>query len=192
MAAEQIECHVCGAENARGTERCQSCGARLSELAAELTEEELYARRHQPDEFELRWVFISFGLFLVAAALALALLPMVIPTYDPQGFPGIMITIVLWFVGAAAINYVSPGKKFLEPPVGGLLSAIPTMVYLSSIADVYQLSGGAYVLGALMATMMALMGAFVGNLLRGDQPKPARTKKGSKRPKVNPQMQAPS
>ena len=24
-------------------------------------------------------------------------------------------------VGAAAINYVSPGKKFLEPPVGDLL-----------------------------------------------------------------------
>ncbi|UCH30262.1 MAG: hypothetical protein JSV06_04345 [Myxococcales bacterium] len=187
MAAEQIECHVCGAENARGTERCQSCGARLSELAAELTEEELYARRHQPDEFELRWVFISFGLFLVAAALALALLPMVIPTYDPQGFPGIMITIVLWFVGAAAINYVSPGKKFLEPPVGGLLSAIPTMVYLSSIADVYQLSGGAYVLGALMATMMALMGAFVGNLLRGDPAKPQLQKnerKPSRRPKA--------
>jgi hypothetical protein len=166
MAAGQIECHVCGAGNERGTDRCQSCGARLSELAAELTEEELYARRHQPDEFELRWVFISFGLFLVAAALALALLPMVITTYDPQGFPGIVITIVLWFFGAAAINYVSPGKKFLEPPVGGFLAAIPTMFFLSRIADVYQLSKGAYVLGALMATMMALMGAFVGNLLK--------------------------
>jgi hypothetical protein len=166
MAAEQIECHVCGAGNPLGTERCQSCGARLAELAAELTEEELYARRNQPDEFELRWVFICFGLFLVAAALALALLPMVIPMYDPQGFAGIVITFVLWFIGAAAINYVLPGKKFLEPPVGGLLAAIPTMFYLSSIADVYQLSGGAYVLGALMATMMALMGAFVGNLLR--------------------------
>ena len=95
---------------------------------------------------------------------------MIIPAYDPQGFPGIAITIVLWFVGAAAINYVSPGKNFIEPPVGGLLAAIPTMIYLSSIADVYRLSDGAYVLGTLMATMMALMGAFVGNLLRGDQP----------------------
>ena len=96
MAAVQIECHVCGAGNDRGTDRCQSCGARLSELAAELTEEEIHARRHQPDEFELRWVFISFGLFLLMSALALALLPMLIPSYDPQGFPGIMITIVLW------------------------------------------------------------------------------------------------
>ena len=140
MAADEIECHVCGARNARGTERCQSCGAKLSELAAELTEEELYARRHQPDEFELRWVFIAFGLFLVLAAVALALLPMVIPSYDPQGFPGIVITIALWFFGAGAINYFTPGKKFLEPPVGGLLAAIPTMIYLSSVADVYQLS----------------------------------------------------
>jgi hypothetical protein len=184
MAAEEIECHVCGAGNPRDSERCRSCGARLSELASELTEEELYARRHQPDGFEIRWVFISFGLFLVMAALALALLPLVIPVYDPQGFPGIVIAITLWFLGAAAINYVSPGKNFLEPPVGGLLAAIPTMIFLSSIADVYQLSTGAYVLGTLMATMMALMGAFVGNLLRGDQPKPRPQKKRSHRPKA--------
>ena len=184
MAAEKIECHVCGAGNPRASERCHSCGARLSEMATELSEEELYARRHQPDEFEIRWVFISFGLFLVMAALALALLPLLVPTYDPQGFAGIVITIILWFIGAAAINYVSPGKNFLEPPVGGLLAAIPTMIFLSSIADVYELSVGAYVLGTLMATMMALMGAFVGNLLRGDQPKPQPTKKQSRRPKT--------
>lgn len=187
MATGHIECHVCGAPNDRGTERCQACGARLSELTAELTEEEIYARRHQPDEFELRWVFISFGLFLVVAALVLGLLPMVIPAYDPQGFPGIMITIALWFFGAVAINYASPGKRFLEPPVGGLIAAVPTMLYLSRIADVYQLSNGAYVLGVLMATMMALMGAFVGNLLRGDRPEPQPKKpkaKRSRRPKA--------
>jgi drug/metabolite transporter (DMT)-like permease len=175
---------VCGAGNPKDANRCRSCGARLSEVASEFTEEELYARRHQPDAFELRWVFISFGLFLVAAALVLALLPLVVTVYDPQGFPGIVITIVLWFLGAAAINYFSPGKNFLEPPVGGLLAAIPTMIFLSSIADVYQLSSGAYVLGTLMATMMALMGAFVGNLLRGDQPKPQPQKKRSRRPKA--------
>ena len=98
-----------------------------------------------------------------------------------------MITVVLWFLGAAVINYLTSGKRFLEPPVGGFLAAIPTMFYLSSIADVYQLSGGAYVLGVLMATMMALMGAFVGNLLRGDgaRPKPKpRANKRSRRPKA--------
>jgi hypothetical protein len=184
MAAEEIECHVCGAGNPKGSERCTSCGARLSELASELTEEELYARRHQPEGFEIRWVFISFGLFLIMAALALALLPMVIPAYDPQGFAGIVITILLWFLGAAAINYASPGKNFLEPPVGGLLAAIPTMIFLSSIADVYQLSVGAYVLGTLMATMMALMGAFVGNLVRADREEPRPQKKRSRRPKA--------
>lgn len=186
MASDQIECHVCGAGNPRGVERCHACGARLSELASELTEAELYARRNQPDEFELRWVFISFGLFLLLAALALALLPLIITTYDPQGFAGIAITIVLWFLGAAAINYLSPGKNFIEPPIGGLLAAIPTMFFLSSIADVYQLSTGAYVLGVLMATMMALMGAFVGNLLRGDRPKarPSAPKRKSGRPEA--------
>ncbi|MGB3053077.1 MAG: hypothetical protein WBB42_18890 [Polyangiales bacterium] len=180
MAAEEIECHVCGASNPKVSERCRSCGARLSELASELSEEELYARRNQPDEFELRWVFISFGLFLVMAALALALLPLIISAYDPQGFAGIVIIIILWFVGAGVINYVSPGKNFIEPPVGGFLAAIPSMVYLSSIADVYQLSTGAYVLGVLMATMMALMGAFVGNLLRSDEQKPQPKSKRSR------------
>ena len=185
MAAEEIDCHVCGAGNPKDSERCRACGARLSEVAAELSEEELYARRHQPDEFELRWMLFSFVLFLVTAALALALLPLLVPTYDPQGFPGIVITIALWFVGAALVNFVSPGKNFLEPPVAGLLAAIPTMFFLSSIADVYKLSTGAYVLGALMATMMALMGAFVGNLLRGDRStKPAQKKKVSRRAKA--------
>jgi hypothetical protein len=186
MPAERIECHVCGAGNAIGTERCQSCGARLSEVAVELSDEELHARRHQPDEFELRWVFISFGVLLLAAAFVLALLPLVIPIYDPQGFPGIVITVALWFTGAALINYVAPGKRFLEPPVGGFLAAIPTMLYLSSVADVYRLSGGAYVLGALMATMMALMGAFVGNLVRGERTPPARqpNRRKSRRPKA--------
>ncbi|RLB42469.1 MAG: hypothetical protein DRH30_04795 [Deltaproteobacteria bacterium] len=184
MAAEEIECHVCGAGNPKESERCSSCGARLSELASEFSEAELYARRHQPDGFEIRWVFISFGLFLVMAALVLALLPLVVPAYDPQGFAGIVITIVLWFLGAAAINYVSPGKNFIEPPVGGLLAAIPTMTFLSSIADVYQLSVGAYVLGTMMATMMALMGAFVGNLLRADHEEPRPQKKRSRRPKA--------
>ena len=186
MAAEEIECHVCGADSPKGSERCRSCGARLAEVAAELSEAELYARRNQPDEFELRWLLVSFVLFIVTAALALGLLPLVLPSYDPQGFPGIVITIVLWFVGAAVVNYVSPGKNFLEPPTAGLLAAIPTMFFLSSIADVYKLSTGAYVLGALMATMMALMGAFVGNLLKGDRPaKPApQKKKASQRPKA--------
>jgi hypothetical protein len=41
-----------------------------------------------------------------------------------------------------------------------------------------------------MATMMALMGAFVGNLLRANQPK--LPKKRSRRPKANPRAQAPS
>jgi hypothetical protein len=184
MAVEEIECHVCGAGNPKASERCSSCGARLSELASELSEQELYARRHQPDAFEIRWVFISFGLFLVMAALALALLPLLISVYDPQGFPGIVVIILLWFIGAAAINYVSPGKNFLEPPVGGLLAAIPTMIYLSSVADVYQLSTGAYVLGTLMATMMALMGAFVGKLLRGSDQAPPPKETPSRRPRA--------
>jgi hypothetical protein len=188
MAAGDIECQVCGSRNEQGTERCKSCGARLSELSTELSDEELYARRNQPDGFEWRWVFISFVVFLVMAALVLGLLPVILPFYDPQGFPGVMITSSLWFLGAVAINYISPGKTFLEPPVGGLLAAIPTMVFLSNVADVYKLSMGAYVLGVLMAVMMALMGGYLGESLRGDKaaPRPGAEPRRSARPSSPP------
>lgn len=183
MAAGEIECQVCGSRNEMGTERCKSCGAGLSELSRELTDEEVYARRNQPDGFEWRWVFISFVVFLVMAALALGLLPLILPFYDPQGFPGVMITSALWFVGAVAINYISPGKTFLEPPVGGFLAAIPTMFFLSSVADVYKLSMGAYVLGMIMAAMMSLMGGYLGESLSGDQSsRPGAASRRSARP----------
>lgn len=168
MAAEEIICGICGASNREGDDRCSSCGAKIIQLAQELSDEELYARRHQQDTFEWRWVFVSFVVFLILGAFALAVLPLVIGAYDPQGFPGIVIVIGLWFVGAAAINFASTKKAFLEPPVGGLLATFPTMLYLSSIADVYQLSMVAYVFGGMMAVMMALMGAFVGFKLKGD------------------------
>jgi hypothetical protein len=190
MAAGEIECQVCGSRNEMGTERCKSCGAGLSELSRELTDEEVYARRNQPDGFEWRWVFISFVVFLVMAALALGLLPLILPFYDPQGFPGVMITSALWFAGAVAINYISPGKTFLEPPVGGFLAAIPTMFFLSSVADVYKLSMGAYVLGVIMAAMMSLMGGYLGESLSGDQssrPGAARPSKPvNRRPSARP------
>ncbi len=178
MAAEEIICGICGASNQENAERCRSCGARIIQLSQELSDEELYARRHQQESFEWKWVFVSFVVFLILGAIALAILPLIISVYDPQGFAGIVIVILLWFVGAAAVNFISPKKAFLEPPVGGLLATFPTMLYLSSIADVYQLSMVAYVFGGMMAVMMALMGAFVGYKIKGDDsdapPKHAR------------------
>lgn len=168
MAVEEIICTICGASNPKDAERCRSCGAKSVQVSQELSDEELYARRHQQDTFEWKWVFLSFVVFLVLSAIALWLLPAVISTYDPQGFAGIVIIIGIWFVGAAVINFIAPKKAFLEPPVGGLLASFPTLVYLSSIADVYQLSMLAYTFGGAMAVMMALMGAFVGNKLKGD------------------------
>lgn len=183
MADENI-CGVCGADNKPNAERCASCGAKIMHLVAELSQAELHARRHQQDSFQWRWVSISFVLLLLMSAVAFLVLPAVIGAYDPQGFPGIVIVIALWFIGAAAINFISTDKTFLEPPVGGILAAFPTMWFLSSIADVYQLSMMAYVIGGSMAVMMALMGAFVGNVLRGDQePRPRRS---SRRPSAKP------
>lgn len=180
MAAEEIICGICGASNDVEAERCRSCGARIIQFSQELSEEELYARRHQQDTFEWRWVAISFALLLGLAALAIVLLPLVISAYDPQGFAGIMIVIALWFAGSAIVAFMSPDKTFLEPPVGGMIAVVPTMMYLSAIADVYQLSMVAYLTGASMAVMMALMGAFVGERIKGDGSRAERSRTSAK------------
>jgi hypothetical protein len=57
------------------------------------------------------------------------------------------------------------------------------MFFLSSVADVYKLSMGAYVLGVLMAAMMSLMGGYLGESLRGDSsPRPGASPRRSARP----------
>ena len=182
MASEKIICAVCGAGNTTSADRCRSCGAKIIQFGKDLTEEELYARRHQQDTFHWKWVVISCVAFIASAALVLGVLPRVIPTFDPQGFAGVMIVITMWFVGGMIVNYLSTDKTFFEPAVGGLLAAFPTQALLSSIADVYSLSLMSYVVSGLMAVMMALMGAFVGNKLKGDGPqKPRRRVSGRPR-----------
>lgn len=169
MASDEIVCTICGANNQAAAERCISCGARLDALGArELTEEEELHRRHQQESFEWKWVFIAFGVYMVLQAIVLVGLQYVIPTYDPQGLPGLLISAGVWFVGGMLVGVASPGKTFVEPAVGALLAVPPTVWYLSLIADVYQLSSLAYVVGGLLGVMMTLFGAFLGEKLQGE------------------------
>lgn len=167
MAADEIVCTICGAKNQAHAERCISCGARLDALGArELTDEEEYERRHQQDTFEWKWVFMSFGIYMVLQAIVLIGLQRVIPTYDPQGLPGLLISAGVWFFGGILIGAISPGKTFMEPAVGALLAVAPTSWYLNHIADVFKLSPMAYVVGGLLGVMMTLFGAFLGEKIQ--------------------------
>ncbi|MFW6051965.1 MAG: hypothetical protein ACODAU_12380 [Myxococcota bacterium] len=167
MAADDIVCTICGAKNQVEADRCISCGARLDSLGArELTEEEEREQRNQQETFEWKWVFVAFGVYMVLQAIILAGLQLVIPAYDPQGLPGLLISAGVWFVGGILVGAISPGKTFVEPAVGALLAVPPTILYLSSIADVHKLSTLAYVIGGLLGVMMTLLGAFLGEKIQ--------------------------
>jgi len=158
-----IVCHVCGFKNEPQTQRCVSCGARLEAVQVEYTAEEEAARANQQEGFSILWVIIAFVVYLVLQGLIIGVLPFVIPSYDPQGFAGLAISVVVWFFGGIAVGFFSPGKTFLEPAVGALIAAIPTIVYLKwSTPDGFEPSLIAYFVGGAMGVMISLFGAFLG------------------------------
>lgn len=166
-AKEPIVCHVCGFKNEPDTQRCVSCGARLEAVQADYSAEEVAARANQQDGFSPLWVVVAFVVYLVLQGIILGALPMVIPNYDPQGFPGLVISVVVWFFGGIAVGFLSPGKTFLEPAVGAALAAFPTIFYLKwSTPDGFEPSLVAYVVGGMMGVMISLFGAFLGEQLQ--------------------------
>jgi hypothetical protein len=75
--------------------------------------------------------------------------------------------VAVWFVGGIAVGFISPGKTFLEPAVGALVAAIPTIVYLKwSTPDGFEPSLIAYLVGGAMGVMISLFGAFLGEQLQ--------------------------
>jgi len=167
MAAQDIICHMCGFKNPGNAQRCSACGAKLETLGpADLTAEELEAKRHQQEGFEWKWAFVAFAVYMVLQGLVLVALDFVIDAYDPQGLPGLLISAAVWFVGGIIVGFISPGKTFIEPAVGALFAVVPTVAWLMHIDQVYQLSILAYVIGGLLGVMITLFGAFLGEKLQ--------------------------
>ncbi len=169
-----IVCHVCGFKNQEEATRCVSCGAKIEGVSSDYSAEEEAARRNQQTGFEIKWVAVAFGIYFVFQTIALAMLPRVIPTYDPQGFPGLMISVVVWFLGGIAVGRLSPGRTFIEPADGAAGAAPPTLAYLMWITpgapgDGFEPSIMAYTVGGLLGTMISLFGAFIGEKLQGNR-----------------------
>lgn len=164
MAPKEIMCSVCGFKNAGNAARCVSCGAKLEALgSADYTEDEELARRHQQDDFEWKWALVAFGVYFVLQALFIGVLPLVISSYDPQGLPGLGISVAVWFFGGILVGVLSPGKTFIEPAVGALIAVVPTIAYLMWITpDGFEPSILAYIVGGLIGAMLSLFGAFIG------------------------------
>ncbi len=164
---DPVPCHVCGFKNEPRAERCVSCGARLEAVQVEYTAEEEAARANQQEGFSVLWVIIAFTVYLLLQGLIIGALPLVIASYDPQGVAGLGISVCVWFVGGIAVGFLSPGKTFLEPAVGALVAAVPTIAYLKWVTpDGFEPSLIAYIIGGAMGVMISLFGAFLGEQLQ--------------------------
>jgi hypothetical protein len=162
-AQEEITCPMCGFKNPANQERCRSCGAKVELLSASYSAEEEHARRYQQEDFEWKWALIGAGMFTGLQGLILGLLPRLIGSFDPQGLPGLLLSVLIFFVGGIALGIVSPGKTFIEPAVGAMISAIPTLGIVSMrTPDGFEPTLLAYIVCAIMGVMTALFGAFVG------------------------------
>jgi hypothetical protein len=168
MAAdEKITCPICGFKNPAEQERCHSCGAKIEALTATYTPEEQLARRYQQEDFVWKWALLAGATLTALHGLFLGLLPSVLPTYDPQGLPGLMLSVLISFVGGIGLGLLSPGKTFVEPAAGAMLAAIPMLSIIAArTPDGLEPSLLAYVVCAVMGVMTALFGAFVGEKLQ--------------------------
>ncbi|MGE0784161.1 MAG: zinc finger Ran-binding domain-containing protein [Sandaracinaceae bacterium] len=173
---DPVVCHVCGFKNAPGADRCVSCGAKLEELSGEFSAEEEARRKNQQQGFDIKWAVISFAVYLALQAVVLALLPMLIDAYDPQGFSALMVSLGVWFIGGIIVGWLSPGRTFLEPAVGALIAVGPTVYWVimqtpsvpddMDLGDGFQLTMPAYIIGGLLGGMISLFGAFLGEKIQ--------------------------
>ena len=166
--AAEITCPMCGFKNPADRERCQSCGARVEALSSSQSDDENYARRYQQEDFEWKWALIATALFSALQGLILGVVPLAVSAFDPQGLPGLMLSVPVAFIGGIVMGAISPGKTFVEPAVGAMLASVPTIAIISAItpAGAFEPTLLAYVICATMGIMMALFGAFLGEKIQ--------------------------
>ncbi|MGB0678700.1 MAG: zinc finger Ran-binding domain-containing protein [Polyangiales bacterium] len=163
MAEKLIYCTVCGAHNEPSLSRCSACGAKLPGTGAV---DPLAENQNNEDDFNWKWVGVALGIYAIMQAGLLVLLPRVMPNYDPQGFPGVLIVAGIWFIGAVLVGVSSRVQAVFEPVLAAIIAAAPTVAYMMSIADVHRMSLMAHVVGAAMGIMISLLGSVLGNRLR--------------------------
>lgn len=170
-----VLCPSCGARNASmpDNKRCGSCGAGLEGARVSRNPDAPRPAR-RPDGFSMLWCLISLVVQGVLTAALVVGLPMVLHQLDFEGSNGMIVTIPVWFLGGMLIGMISPGKAFLEPVIGSLLVAIPTVFYLVKSQTVRTMPVFMYVLMACIGVMFTLVGTYIGERIQmGPPPKPA-------------------
>lgn len=163
MAGRELICHTCGAKNDETAQRCLQCGARLEEVRPDYTPEEEAARRFSQEGFAMKWALLGFVIYTVVQGISLVIAPKIIPGYDPQGWGGLAVSLLVWLSGGFVIGVVSPGRTFAEPAVAALVAAIPTIGYLMWTTP-EGLGPGLleYIVAGALGVMLSLFGAFLG------------------------------
>lgn len=170
-AAQEITCPMCGFKNPSDQERCRSCGAKVEVISVSYSPEEQYARRYQQEDFQWKWALVAAALLAALQAVVLGVLPALVHTFDPQGLPGLMLSVPVFFAGGVVLGLVSPGKTFIEPAVGAMIAAAPALFVVAiRTPDGFEATSLAYIVCAVMGVMMALFGAFLGEKLQMGNP----------------------
>jgi hypothetical protein len=156
-------CPVCGAANSSSPagDRCQSCGARMTESRDPGRQEEL-DRGYQQEGFSAAWCGISLAVVGILTAALVAGLPMVVPVFDFEGQAGMMLAIPIWFVSGMLVGLISPGRTVLEPVVATFLVAMPTAFLLFSGQTVKTMPAFMYVLMSALGVLFSFIGSYVG------------------------------
>ncbi len=161
-------CPMCGAPSATAApgQRCQSCGARLSDSNRPARHEELDRSHHHQEGFSGPWCGISLGVVGILTAAVVVGLPMVVPAFDFEGSAGMMLAIPVWFVSGMLVGLISPGRTVLEPVVATFLVAMPTAFLLFTGQTVKVMPAFMYVLMSALGVLFSLIGSYVGERIQ--------------------------
>jgi hypothetical protein len=173
-AANSIVCPACGHKNSPVPEngRCVACGALMEPVQSKRGEDP--KKRYQQDGFSPLWCLIALVVQAVLTAAIVIGLPMVVPSFDFEGYYGMIVAIPVWFVGGLLLGMISPGKTFIEPTVASFLVAIPATFYLKNTETVRTMPLFMYLLLATIGVLFSLIGTYLGERIQmGPVPKPA-------------------
>lgn len=160
-------CPMCGAPNtsASPSERCQSCGSKMTDSKRPSRHEELDRGYHQGG-FSGPWCGISLAVVGILTAAVVVGLPMIIPAFDFEGSAGMMLAIPVWFVSGMLVGLISPGRTVLEPVVATFLVAMPTAFLLFTGQTVKVMPAFMYVLMSALGVLFSLIGSYVGERIQ--------------------------
>ncbi len=116
---------------------------------------------------------IALGVFFALEVVLLGVLPFVMPTYDPQGLPAMMVAVAIWFVGGIVMGFISPPRHFLEPVAASCLIAVPTIAYIALITPKgFEPTTTAYAVSGVMGIVSSMFGALLGERIKVGAPRP--------------------